>query len=119
MTGVVRCNTCGIALPPGWGNMYGLANDGKRITSSEPHRGVHEASQVTGMNYEQMRRAGRIGFLSFCMCFGCCHQFELDLDRDIKRCPKCSSLDIKSARGALSAKCPRCHSGIFVEAEIK
>jgi len=41
--------------------------------------------EVTGMEWGAAERAGRIGYFTFCLCFDCCAQFELDLERDTKR----------------------------------
>jgi len=112
---ITKCRKCGVAFPSGWGGYtYALAEDGRRIDC--PHPGeFRRAEEITGMEWEEARAAGRIGFGSYCMCFTCGHQFELDLDRDIKRCPKCAALDVRSARGALACECPHCHSGVFYE----
>lgn len=67
------------------------------------------------MDWSKARAEGRVGQSSYFMCFSCTAQFDLDLDRDIKRCPKCDSLNIRSAVGALGCSCPRCELGVFIE----
>src|SRR5262245_21658444 len=58
---------------------------------------------------------GRIGETTHCLCFTCLHTFDLDLHRDIKRCPPCASQDVKSGRGAVGCTCPKCGKGAIHE----
>lgn len=112
---IIKCRKCGVAFPPGWGGYtYASADDGSRVVCPHP-REFDRAKEVTGLEWSAAQAAGRIGFNSYCMCFSCGHQFELDLDRDIKRCPKCAALEVRSARGTLACKCPHCHEGDFYE----
>ena len=111
----VKCRKCGVSFPSGWGGYtYALAGDGRRIVCPHPGEFSH-AQKITGIKWSEAVAAGLIGFSSYCMCFSCGHQFELDLDRDIKRCPKCSMHEVRSARGALGCKCPHCQDGVFYE----
>lgn len=112
---VIKCPSCKLAFPPGWGSyVYALDEDGRRIVCGHPGE-FSQAERITGMKWSEAEGAGRVGSARFCMCFACLHQFDLDLDREIKRCPKCLSLEVRSARGALGCDCPRCGKARFVE----
>ncbi len=112
---IIKCRNCGLSFPGGWGYYsYAVDDNGKRVVCAHPAE-FRIAEQVTHMKWDDARAVGRIGLNSFCMCFSCSHQFDLDLDRDIKRCPKCGSLEVRSARGALGSKCPSCRKGVFYE----
>lgn len=113
----IKCSNCKVSFPSGWGGcLYALSDDEQRIVCPHPGEGV-TIEKVTGMKWDEAHAAGRIGFISNCMCFSCGHQFTLDLDRDIKRCPKCNALEVRSANGALACECPHCHDGVFREFE--
>ncbi len=94
--------------------MYALADDGQRVRCPHPYE-YSTVEKVTGMDGDEARASGRVGYSSYCMCFSCGHQFELDLDRDSKQCPKCAALEVRSAKGALACECPHCHAGVFYE----
>lgn len=112
---IVRCSSCEVAFDAGWGGYtYATAPDGKRVVCPHPSE-FHRAEEVTGLNWSEAHARGLIGFSSYCLCFECHTFFELDLDRDIKQCPRCASLQVRSARGAVGAACPVCHKGKFVE----
>jgi hypothetical protein len=110
---VIKCEHCGLAFPGGWGNYcYAVDSNGKRVVC--PHPGeARKARDVTGMEWSEALAAARIGYASPCMCFECSEQFNLDLDRDEKKCPKCGSLKVRSANGAVGSKCPKCKIGVF------
>ena len=67
------------------------------------------------MEWGEARKAGRIGQSTYCMCFACAEQFELDLGRDVKRCPECGCLDVRSAHAAIGCRCPKCNTRVFHE----
>ena len=112
---LTKCRNCELKFKGRTcGYMYVRADDGKRICC--PHPGEYSTvERVTGMDGDEARAIGRVGHISHCMCFQCLHQFELDLDRDMKQCPECKSLDVKSAYGALGCECPQCHTGVLYE----
>jgi hypothetical protein len=113
----IECSNCGASFPSGQGGyLYALSDEGERILCPHPGEGV-TIKRVTGMDWEEAGAAGRVGFIRYCMCFSCGYQFELDLDRDIKQCPKCEALEVRSAKGALACECPHCHGGVFRERE--
>ena len=114
-TSFVTCDHCGLAFPGGWGRYcYAVDSDGKRVVCRHPGED-RDAKKVTGMEWSEAVAAARIGSASHCMCFDCSEQFDLDLDRDEKKCPKCNSLNVRSADGAVGSRCPKCKTGIFRE----
>lgn len=110
------CNKCDFAFPSGWGSYtYATDGEGKRIVCGHPGE-ERAVLKVTGLSWADAQAAGRVGLASYCACFDCCFQFDLDLDRDIKKCPKCGSLQVKSAYGAIALQCPKCNAGKIVRA---
>src|SRR5437763_5617790 len=92
------CNRCDFEMPTGWGSyMYAIDSEGKRVVC--PHPGeLCAAEQITGLDYSQARLAGRIGYARDCVCLSCLHQFELDLDRDARVCPRCAAAQVSTMR---------------------
>ena len=94
--------------------MLAVAQDGRRVLCLHPgEEGC--AERVTGMSITDARRKGLMVTMRDCICFDCCAKFELDLDRDRKTCPRCSSLNVRTSFGSLGAACPACAQGVFVE----
>lgn len=110
-----KCNRCDFAFPSGWGGYtYAIDGEGRRVVCGHP--GESQAvSRVTGLSWVDAEAAGRVGRAWYCACFDCCAQFDLDLDRDIKQCPQCRSLRVKSAYGAIALPCPKCRLGQIVK----
>ncbi len=109
-----RCDHCGFAFPTGWrGYQYFTRASGERVAA--PHGDAREAQEIMGLTMRQAEAQGRIGFLSHCLCFDCLAQFDLDVDRDVKQCPECESLKVRSARGSVGVLCPACGVGRFGE----
>ena len=97
--------------------MYVLDAAGERIACPHPiERDTVE--HVTGLDWKAARQKGLLGYVSDCICFGCTHQLEIDVERDIKQCPQCESLQVRTAKASVGAKCPRCHEGLIVEEPI-
>lgn len=112
---ITKCDHCGLAFPIGWGSYtYATDDSGHRIVCGHPDE-MEEVRAITGMEWSEARAASWIGHASHCMCFDCAEQFDLDLDRDVKKCPVCGSLHVRSAHGAVAEKCPRCKTGVFRE----
>lgn len=112
---IIKCQSCGLAFPSGWGGyLYAIDDNGKRILCGHPGE-FQQVNRVTGLEWKAARAAGRVGHHSYCLCFDCLAQFELDLDRDVKRCPQCQSLNVKSANGSVGGRCPKCRDGVFSE----
>jgi hypothetical protein len=111
----IKCDTCDLHLPTGAGGyMYVLDAKGKRIPCPHPVE-MHTIERITGFDWHGARTKGLLGHVSYCLCFACTYQFELDVERDVKQCPKCGSLEVRTANGALAARCPQCHQGLLTE----
>ena len=112
------CNECGLELPAGWGvYTYAVDDRGERVTC--PHPGEFQTiREVTGMDYAEARAAGRMGYAQHCICGRCLQQFDLDLDRDARVCPGCSSPDVRSLRESVGKRCPQCGVGLIEEGSL-
>jgi hypothetical protein len=105
------CPHCELSLPTGWGGFNYVTDDrGRRIPCPHPIE-IDAIKKVTGMGWLEARAAGRLGFVSHCLCFDCSRQFDLDLGRDVKRCPECGSLAVRPANGSIGCTCPSCGVG--------
>ena len=58
--------------------------------------------------------AERTGFQSDCVCRRCLSQFKLDLRRDERICPECTSPLVSSANELRDKECPKCRRGTFM-----
>jgi hypothetical protein len=90
--------------------MYAIDATGNRVVCPHPKE-FWVVPRVTGMSYKDALAAGRTGFSSHCVCLDCLAQFDLDLERDARHCPKCSSPKVNSADELVDKPCPRCKSG--------
>jgi hypothetical protein len=127
-----RCTRCALNFPDGQGGkMYVLDETGKRVIC--PHPGEEaEVARVLGVKEKALRcpyepnanheakhqhqdvfhlALTRTGFLSDCICRDCLAQFGLDLLRDEKRCPICSSSEVTALQDLFGQPCPRCKQG--------
>ena len=110
------CDDCSFAFPtdrPG-GFIYVIDEHMERIATAFGCE-VTQAVELTGIEIRVLERAGRLGYLSDCICRECLQQFSIDLDRDPKQCPQCESVNVVSARGAVGSKCPHCSKGTVRE----
>jgi predicted Zn-ribbon and HTH transcriptional regulator len=111
----IKCNQCDLQLPTGAGGyLYALNSAGERIVCPHPME-MKTVQRVTGLDWHGARTRGFLGHVSYCLCFTCTHQFELDVERDPKQCPECKSLEVRTANASLGAQCPRCHKETLVE----
>ena len=92
-----------------------ITTDGyKRITC--PHPGEYYiVTSVLGSDPSDELVDQRTGFNSYCVCLSCLSQFELDLERDDRKCPECMSTEVKSEQELVDEPCPNCSEGTFVE----
>jgi DNA-directed RNA polymerase subunit RPC12/RpoP len=133
------CTRCGLTIPGGQGGqMYVTDNEGKRSICPHPGEEAHVAHVLrvkkealihafaqetsgkgnhTGQHHEEFFHfaLSRTGFLSDCLCRDCLAQFKLDVRRDGKRCPHCSSSHVKTVREVLRHRCPKCRKGTIEE----
>jgi hypothetical protein len=111
-----RCEECEFKFPanrPG-GVLYVFDEFGKRLTLRVGFEQA-DALELTGEDIRVLEPTGRLGYLSDCVCKTCIHQFTIDLDRDVKQCPQCQSMQVASARGAVGGPCPSCKTGTIRE----
>src|SRR5262249_55735689 len=52
------------------------------------------------------------------ICLDCLKQFDLDLERDARACPACSSPQVRSLRELIAQKCPCCKVGLIEEGSL-
>lgn len=55
----------------------------------------------------------RMGFNSDVVCRHCLEQFELDVKRDSRNCPKCGGLDVRTVGELINGACPDCWLGVI------
>lgn len=105
------CDRCEFQFPTGWGGyLYATDANGARVVC--PHPGEFEAAEgITGMSYEDAESAGRVGAARHAVCLQCLHQFDIDLEKDVRRCPACASYEIQTAAEAEGQPCPACKAG--------
>jgi len=114
----IKCDMCDLQLPTGaGGHMYVISPTGERVVCPHP---LEEATikRVTKLDWSAARAKGLLGHISDCVCFECSEQFNLDVERDVKRCPKCGSLDVRTANASVGASCPKCHEGTLISHAI-
>ena len=110
---LIHCDSCDLRLPESIGGyMYVLDKAGNRVPCPHPLE-WDTIQRVTGSDWASAAAKGLLGFVSLCLCFTCASHFELDVERDVKRCPACSSLDVRTANASKGAVCPRCQKGIL------
>lgn len=133
-----KCDQCDISLPSGWGGkMYVEDEQGKRIICGHP--GEYETvKRVLGNDASTELIQSRIGFISYCICLDCLHQFKADLgdgwreqgywlymylgvcektrggerkSKDERQCPACQSGNVKTILELVDRSCPKCRIG--------
>lgn len=112
------CNVCDFKFPSGWGGYTYAVNDlGQREACGHPSE-FDDIRRITGLDYTEAQDAGRVGFAQHCICLECLKQFDLDLLRDVRACPECSSLQVHKLDDQIGQTCPRCKTGIIEERSI-
>lgn len=110
-----ECNQCGLELPSGWGgHTYVQDPHGHRIICPHPGEGA-KVRDVTGLDMAAASQAGLVGLASNCICGSCFEQFDLDLERDSRKCPACASQNVCSVQELIDHPCPRCKTGLIKE----
>lgn len=123
-----KCNKCDFSLPSGWGgHTYVKDNHGNKVICSHPGEyadvakvlGI-EASSIFAFPYSPWPPSDphiaellkqRTGFYSHCICLKCLNQFDLDIEKDERKCPECKSSEVKSELEMIGQQCPRCNIG--------
>lgn len=72
-----------------------------------------DLAKLTNFSWEDAISQGIIQRMNDCICFDCTASFNLDVERVVKRCPKCESYNVKTSRASLGAECPACHIGVL------
>lgn len=112
------CNECDFELPSGWGGyMYAVDDVGNRRVCPHPCE-FSAVVEITGLEMSEAESAGRTGYASHCVCLACVEQFDLDLERDERVCPKCSAQQVRSSEELIGESCPRCQVGLIEEGSI-
>jgi predicted RNA-binding Zn-ribbon protein involved in translation (DUF1610 family) len=124
-----ECDKCGFRLPMGEGGYQYVTNDaGEKVVCQHPCEDLIVA-QVLGFyvpeegvaatkppisleEFKRLRRE-RIGWNLHCVCLDCLGQFDLDLMKEERVCPKCQSKEVKAEEEMVSQTCPKCKTGII------
>lgn len=111
-----ECDACGFSLPSGWGDyMYVVNNRGKRVVCPHPSE-FETVKRVTGHDLfdpNTPRGTIMIGTNSHCLCTACLSKFDLDVNVDERKCPKCGSEKVYTEEEMVGKECPRCRKGII------
>lgn len=112
------CNECDFELPIGWGGYtYAVDDMGGRVVCPHPAE-FQTVYEVTGLNFTEARKAGRVGFAQNGVCLDCLKQFDWDPDRDEAACPSCASSHVRSLRDLIGQRCPSCKVGVIEEGSV-
>ena len=131
-----KCSRCKFKLPEGRGHyLYVETDKGERVVCGHPaERRIVE--EVLGERPSLEVVQERTGFNSDRVCLDCLHQFEADLgetgyspyeeqldklkprlkqEKDKRECPKCRSMNVKTALELVDETCPKCKEGVIEE----
>jgi hypothetical protein len=70
-----------------------------------------DLAKLTKLSWDDAVSQGVVQRMNDCICFDCTASFSLDVERVVKRCPKCESYNVKTSRASLGAECPACRLG--------
>ena len=105
------CSNCDVSLPDGGPfGLYVLCENGERRHIG-PEPDAVMVQEATGLDYWSAYHRGLVGQTHSCICMACARQLTLDLERDVKRCEACGSLEVRTVHGAVGATCPSCKTG--------
>lgn len=106
-----HCNHCELSFPTGWdGYTYVINSNGLKITC--PHPGeITIIHNVLGKNITEEVIRKMTGFNSHCICLGCLNQFDIDVNKQKRKCPSCGSHRIKTVLELVGGICPKCKAG--------
>jgi hypothetical protein len=62
-----------------------------------------DLAKLTKLSWDEAVSQGIVQRMNDCIC--------LDVERVVKRCPKCESYNVKTSRASLAAECPACRLG--------
>lgn len=108
---VIFCNNCDHLYTSFYGaTRYIFDNNGNKVVcGSHTHIDTYQA--VLGDSYTDEMLQSRLGFSYPMVCEKCCHEFQLDKERENKICPSCHSLAVRDIYELVGAECPFCKSG--------
>lgn len=126
----VKCSQCDFTLQKGWGGvMYVKDDEGKKVICRHPVESYAIARTLKTSEHdahawlmgalnkipEETKKLieERTGFDSDCLCLDCLSQFRIDVKKEEKKCPQCSSLNVKTQEEMVSQSCPKCKEGII------
>lgn len=105
------CTSCELQLTRGWGGYhYVLLDDGRREVLPHPLEHLW-AQQLTEEEIGSLIEQGRLGMVSFLICRQCVQVCELDLERDMRRCPRCGGRQLVDLLELVGQRCPACGRG--------
>jgi hypothetical protein len=89
--------------------LYALIDNEKHVLAHPLEES--ELAKLTKLSWEKAAELGLIQHVFQCICFDCSGRLNLDVEREVKRCNKCESYNVKTFRSCLGSECPACHSG--------
>ena len=108
----LKCSACSYATKHTAGSYLYTVVDGTEVILSHPCE-MSTLKSVTGLEWRQAQEAGLIRLKTYCICFDCAAQFDLDIDREEKKCTTCGSHNVRSFNGSINEPCPSCRSGVL------
>jgi hypothetical protein len=125
-----KCNTCKFKMPRGSGGYIYVKNErGDKVLCPHPDESITIA-KVLGINegeilgfpwFSLSDQAPKdlieqsVGFNSHCVCLDCLFQFDLDVEKENRECPKYKSSEIRTEVEIVGENCPKCKVGIIKE----
>jgi hypothetical protein len=125
-----KCTDCDFAMPMGSGGyLYVNSNQGEKIVCPHPVEaytiakvlGIDEGD-ILGFPWFPLSESSpinllkeRVGFNSHCVCLDCLAQFDLDVEKEDRACPKCGSEKIRTEMEMVGFECPACKVGTIQE----
>jgi len=61
----------------------------------------------------------RVGVFTRILCLECTNDFTIDIQKDVNKCPKCSSKNTIPVDNLEGFKCPSCNNGHFKYIETR
>lgn len=110
------CNNCELNLNDHKADrMYAVNDEGKRIMCFHPGE-MRRAYAILGDVTDEEFKT-RTGVMYPYVCLDCAHEFQMDLERDLKECTNCHSKNFEMVPKMGGKQCPRCKTGIIEEFE--
>ena len=94
-----------------------MDNFGRRIVCPHPSE-YSTVEKVLGEKASRETIEQRTGFNSFCLCLDCMENLKIDLKRDERICPHCSSNRVLTVDELVDNICPKCGEGTIEKIEF-